>query len=105
QSGGLHTNLVQQQNSLHATANNTPAGKYNSFLPVENSQVPMKGMGSMTPHFETISEMGNTYTTSETKLSRQLPQKNILFEACMINQPLNASLRDKWSIGTFYFLK
>lgn len=42
---------------------------------------------------------------SEKPLRSQLPTTNVLFEACTLNQPLNASLRDRCSTGTYYFLK
>jgi hypothetical protein len=34
-----------------------------------------------------------------------MPKKQVLTEPCTISQPLNSSLRDNFSTGTFYFLK
>ena len=34
-----------------------------------------------------------------------IPPRQVLSEPCTLSQPINASLRDAYSTGTFYFLK
>jgi hypothetical protein len=106
QTGGLQPELLQQpQNFSQAlSASRMAAQRAKGFLP-ENKQALMHGISSMIPFPGILPAMGMTDVTNEIKASAQMPKKNILFEACMINQPLNASLREQWSTGTYYFLK
>lgn len=92
---GLQAELVQQQqNSLQDKSFSSFLNKQASICTIESIQQ----LGTM-PETEIIQ------ATDEKKGLPQLPLKNILFEACITNQPLSASLRERWSTGTFYFLK
>ncbi len=85
--------VQQQQNSLQDTR----------FFSLGNEQASMCRTNSI-KQLGTMPEMEITQATDEKK-QPQMPPKNILFEACMTSQPLNASLRETWSTGTYYFLK
>jgi hypothetical protein len=106
QTKGSQSELGQNEALFLRTpsANEIRTERDKNFLLRENEQPPLCKINSAHQTLGTSPDMKITDATSE-KVVSQMPQKNVLFEACMTSQPLNASLRDKWTIGTYYFLQ
>lgn len=94
-SGELERHL---QNTINQIAQDGGLG--GSFF----QQLTPSGRLSAAKSFNTSTQITNA-TSAENHSKEKMPQRDVLFEVCTINQPLNASLRNQHSTGTYYFLK
>ncbi len=56
------------------------------------------------PRLGTVSQSSFNNLPND-RVSQSLPSKNAISEICTTNQPMNASLRNSYSGGNYYFLK
>ncbi len=85
---------MPENGTMSSVANAVPSGV---------SGMPFTGVPTGIP--VQMPSFNNPDSNVSGKTKRHMPEQKVLTEPCTINQPMNSSLRDSFSIGTFYFLK
>jgi hypothetical protein len=107
---GMPTSNQIPSSQIPANAENLSAiPKQNEFQ--SEARSPQSNMGLMpmnnmpTQSLGEIASKVSSAANTSNGASKAMPEQKVLSEPCTVNQPMNASLRDNYSIGTFYFLK